>query len=219
MPVPSGLYRRTYAPDPVITYITSIQDITNLTTYTYTAASVGIADFDRLIVVGASSADAAANRTVASITINGLVANLHIAPAGDIHPVGVASLVVPFGTTADIGVTYSGACARSTISIWTITNYASSTPIDAQGIQSGGATSTLNRTFAGVDKCVGVFMASKGNTATCTWVNATERYDTAIETERASAADTKRVTTGNFIVTSNWSSASDGCGLCGALWF
>lgn len=222
MPVPSGLFSRTFTgsanPDPVVTYITGVASTSDLTTYTYAGTSVGTPAFDRLIVVGASTGGNGANRNVASISIDGVPMNLHSAPTGDWHAVGIASLWVPANATANIDVTYNAACTRSQIMVWTITNWGSTTPIDIQGVQSGGGTSTLNRTFTGVNKAVGIFVASKGNAATCTWTNATERYDIAAETSRASGADTKRAAAGSFIVTTTWSSSSEGCGLCGALW-
>jgi hypothetical protein len=105
-----------------LTYVTSVSDTADATTYTFTAASIGAATADRVIVVGCGGS-IVASRTISSVTLGGNAMTAVTTTAAGDSPTGIYSLVVPSGTTATIVVTFSGGVSRCGISIWSLTGW------------------------------------------------------------------------------------------------
>lgn len=213
-----GAFQQNSFGPPTLDYITSSSSTSDLTTYTFSGVSIGTATSDRLVIVGAASTETGGLRTVSSISIGGINGTLHEAPAGDWHPVGLASRAVSSGTTADIVVTFSGGVARCMIFVWTLKNYVSATPYDSDSIQG---TSSISRsvTFNIPAHGVAVYVASKGADTSFTWSSATENANLLVETYRAAGAyKTTTAPITSHVETVTYGVSSGGNGLAGASW-
>lgn len=123
---------------PDLTYIGTTSTTAGATTFTFTNHSIGVAAEDRFVIVCAAGADVTNSRQVSSCTIGGVAATLIARTAnGPDIAVGMYGLVVPAGTTATITVTYNGSCSRSSVSVYTMTGWSSTTPVS-----TGNANST-----------------------------------------------------------------------------
>jgi len=123
------------APPPVVTYISTNVDTNDTTSYSFASQNIGTATDDRYIVV-AAGAHGAANLdcTIASISIGGNAATLHIAPGGTgARALGIGTLLVPTGSTATIAVTTSGTAGVMRIFVATVTGLSLGTAYDTDG--------------------------------------------------------------------------------------
>lgn len=83
-------------------------DATAGTTADYSAAPIGDASSDRLVVVVICSSDSNSIYNISSATIGGIAATIIQSSASSVaRKVGIVYAFVPTGTTADIAVTYS----------------------------------------------------------------------------------------------------------------
>ena len=120
-----------------IDYVTELDNGANLTTYTFTAADIGVADADRtvLIMVGGRVAGTTAF-TISSVTVGGNPATEVIQAtnnAANSNTMGVYAIDVAAGTTADVVATFSRTAVRAAIAIYRCTGIsttANSTHID-----------------------------------------------------------------------------------------
>jgi hypothetical protein len=111
------------APPPANAWIGATNLTTNLTTYTFTAASLGTAHADRYVIVGVASVAGFA-RTISSATIGGVAATLnHNQNLG--FTGRIISAAVPTGATGDVVLTFSGAMTSCAIGVWAAYNIGS----------------------------------------------------------------------------------------------
>ena len=202
----------------VLTYLGSNSSITTATTYTVTAAALGTAAADRSIIVAIAGANS--SRTISSVTVGGVSATINVqyTEAGDNNVVGIATALVPTGTTGDIVVTYSGSQASNQIGWWSATGLTSNAAIatgssNLPGVSQNG-TITLTSVAGGF--FIGV-AGSSGGPATFTWTNATERFDT--NASRAASGADALTTTTSIAVTAACTSTNTNRGFVGATFY
>lgn len=130
---------------PVMTYIGTTSETTGATTFTFTAHAIGTAAADRFVIVCAAGANITTSQTVDSCTIGGNAATLIARTVlSDDLAVGMFGLLVAAGTTATITATYSRSMSRSSISVFTMTGAASTTPRSSGAANSVATSQTLN---------------------------------------------------------------------------
>ncbi|DAB41119.1 MAG TPA: hypothetical protein CFH81_02135 [Sulfurovum sp. UBA12169] len=102
-----------------------------LTTYTFSAVSIGEARSTRKIIVGIAARASSSSRTISSVTVGGISGTLIgyelNTTGGYLSGVYFYLFEVPTGTTADIVIAWSGTMVRCAIGVWTVDNL-SSTP-------------------------------------------------------------------------------------------
>lgn len=158
-----------------ITFTDSVADASDLTTYTFSGRSLGVAAPDRTIVVGAVGAGAAA-RTVSSVTVAGISATIQVQEGSATGATTcLATALVPTGTTGDIVVTFSGGVVRAAIGIWRARD--ANVIVDTGTSTADPSTDTININAGGA-----VFGAAITNAASSySWTNLTELYDQDID--------------------------------------
>lgn len=183
-----------FKPNLEISNTASATDGTDLTTYTFSAQSIGVAESNRFIVVGAAARATANGRTISSVTIGGNSATQIVAVSaddgGNSRAAGLFGLVVPTGTTADIVVTFSGAMTRAGVGIWRIMGLRSAT---AKDTQTDTTSPTLSWTLDIPVGGVGIGVAFMNNNAGTTWTGLTEDFDNVVESNTITGAALKDV--------------------------
>lgn len=179
-----------------LSYVTFVSDATDLTTYTFSGASIGaVKDRRWIIVIPAGQSNATC--TISSVTIGGVTAtSIGSQQTGTPNVViGMHALAVPTGTTADIGVTFSGSVFRCGCAVFSLSSdFAPTTPWDFQ------SDNTVSANALGVTLSVPALgcaiAASFSFTTSATshvWTGVTEDYDTTVE------ANTVGFSGGSFI--------------------
>lgn len=179
-----------------LSFVGTVADDSNLTTYSFATAGIGAADATRRTVVAChwySTGTGAV--TMSSATIGGVAATIHVqaSPAGTTVSPGCAiiSLLNPTGTTSTIAFTLSTTAARAFIGIYRAVDESVASPFAtvSDGTLSSNALDVSLNTPAGwVMAAASISSASAGQTFT--WVGVGENYDTF------SAENTSRYYTG-----------------------
>lgn len=139
----------------------------NQTTYTFSSRAIGTASGDRLVIVSVAGNAAAGSVTLDDLTAGGVSMNLHVnavSVTGTSHAIaGIASLLVPAGTTSSIVVTFSGTVQNCAVKVYTLKDYFSATPFGT-GSDTTAAAATLapNCNTAQNGVCVGAAAAKDG---------------------------------------------------------
>lgn len=121
-------------------FLASATSGTDLTTYTFSAQTLGTAAGDRYIVlvIGGDSSDGA-SKTVSSVTVQGITATLLSTQYSvERDTMAMAIVAVPTGTTGDIVVTWSATMRNMGVGWWRVTGLSSATPYDFDGAARTG---------------------------------------------------------------------------------
>jgi len=119
-------------------YIGAVSNTTGATTYTFTAANIGTATSDRVIVVGVML-NSSTNRTVSSVTLGGN-AMTSIVGTNSASNTALFRISVASGTTADIVVTGSGASNGCYVVIYSLTGWGTVTTYNSNSATGSSAT-------------------------------------------------------------------------------
>lgn len=209
---------------PTLTFKTSSVSSSDLDTYTFSSLSIGTASTTRLVIAVcfAQNDNAAAGVAPTSVTIGGVAATIHVSGLGtsaNESSVAIASAVVPTGTTASVVVVYPDSQARAGVAVYTLTGYESATPIRT-GSNTADAKTTASLNMVAFSTQVGVVGSSNrfAGSTTCTWTNATEASDEALESSQGSASSAYLDGTAGVVeVLSTWDQAGD-LAIAGAVW-
>lgn len=180
---------------PAITYTDTAVDTNDLSSYTFTARSIGTAAADRRIIVGifarssVSTTIAVSGVTVAGITAAVVPGTPAGGPNGSVSTETSLWIVdVPTGTTGDIVVTLNNTGSRCAIALWSATGIVGS-PSDVATYFVSGSNNTIS---LNADVLTGSIVVAIGgcnsSAVTMTWTGATEDVDAAVETSRYTAA-------------------------------
>jgi hypothetical protein len=135
------------------------------------------------VLVAVITAGGMASGTIDSVTIGGVSAPVRVQAASGQVAVGIASAVVPTGTSGDVAVTFSESPEEMSVALWSITGADSAIPRDTDSRTTAGAL-TLD--------CLDGGAVIGGNTnlsnRTTTWADATEQYDAGVTPYRYSGA-------------------------------
>jgi len=160
-----------------ITYLDTVIESANQTTYTFSGVGIGAAGGNRTICVAAFSEGTSAPRVVGSISVGGSAATIHAsANSNNVNwPVSLASVKFTSGTTADIIVVMDGSARSCCIAIWDVRNVGSISDTGNSAV-SGPDPSVADITVQADGGLIGAAHAG-GSTNTFTWTNLTERFD------------------------------------------
>lgn len=187
-----------------ITFLQLAKSSTDLTTYTFSAQSVGTAAADRYIICGVSgrSSDGGA-RTISSVTIGGVTATLNVQMVNSGNVQGIACALVPTGTTADVVVVFSSTMTNADIALYSTSGLTSTSANDTGTSTANVGTYALNVAAGGVAVAL---MKSDDETSVATWAGLTETYDEADANSNdiSGAAAAFATTQTNLTVSCTW---------------
>jgi hypothetical protein len=209
---------------PVLTYVESREIPTNTTSpYNFTSVSLGAAASDRRVVVVVTGwRDGSTSSVPTSITIAGVSATIHASAAGvsGVTPsLVIASALVPAGTTGNIVVAYPNRQLGCILHVYTLTGYASATPVETDAAQANSATSISVDTNV-EDGQVGLVASCQyhnGGTSNATWTNATQEA-ALVGSDANGTQSVARLASGNLTRTASWSVASRDLCIAAAVW-
>ena len=172
----------------------------------------------------AVQSEASASRSITSVTINGTNANFIVSDSISSSPVFIRANLYWFRTTAssfDIVTTFSGTVLRGGFALWSIENVNSDTPVQIGTSQTiAGGSTTLSTTFSTgfVGSDVGIIVQTNGTqNSNITWTNATERYESTVESlVNFGGADFIVPDGNNYTVTTNFNTSA--AVSVGAIW-
>lgn len=177
-----------------LTYVTNLVNVSNLTTYTFTSASIGTAAAGRRIIVAIAYYSGTTSATISSVTVAGLscTAISNSTVANEFNAVFI-SPVIASGTTANIVVTASNVCDNLGIGVYTLNgtgNYSITNNVNYQVVAKGLYTTNNSVTATVANYNIGnsILWASRGRSAHAgTWsfsgtIPVTENYDSTVET-------------------------------------
>ena len=159
-------------------FLQSVVDLVDRTTYTFSSQNLGVAAASRRIVVGIGGRIASGTLTVDSVTIGGVTATILTPQASNTTSgtttVALAIADVPTGTTGDIVVVFNTACLRCIVHAYRVVDIDSATPSDSDSSVASNPTCNLDIPAGGI----AIGFAAVGNaSATWTWTGLTERED------------------------------------------
>lgn len=157
-------------------FVAVTDNTANLTTYTFSAHSLGTAAGDRKIVVAAMGTGGSPGG-VSSLTVAGVSAASVIEATNGAQTVSMWIADVPTGATGDIVVTFAAGKNRCGIAVYALYGAGSSTAFDTGSATADPYSDTLNVPANGV----AIAAAADTNNTTATWTGLTEDSDTAIE--------------------------------------
>lgn len=205
------------ASGPTITYLGTYASAGDSTTYS-TTIDVGTINSPTILVMGCIGYDSFESHSFTAASIGGSAATTAINVSG--YPSGIFYRVVSSGgnTTFSFTVTaVSWPLQRGVIHCWKIENYLSSTPTDTDYISS--YASSLSRSIDVSAGGVIIAHALSKNTGGVSWTNATERYDSTVDSStRMTAADQQLSTAASGYTVTSTFGGSNACILLCASW-
>jgi hypothetical protein len=161
-----------------LNYIGAVSNTTGATTYTFTAANIGTATSDRVIVVGVML-NSSTNRTVSSVTLGGN-AMTSIVGTNSASNTALFRISVASGTTADIVVTGSGASNGCYVVIYSLTGWGTVTTYNSNSATGSSATISTTIDTASGGAVIGIqnrFNTGSVTTAGFTTQNVNTTFD------------------------------------------
>jgi hypothetical protein len=172
----------------------------------------------------AVQSEASASRSITSVTINGTNANFIESNSISSSPIFIRANLYWFRTTAssfDIVATFSGTVLRGGFALWSIENVNSDTPVQtATSSTSSVAVTSLETTFSTlfVGGDVGIIVQTNGTeNSNISWTNATERYESTVESLVNFGGADFTVPDGNNYTVTTFFNSSTAIGV-GAIW-
>lgn len=207
--------RRRGSGPATVTYVTTIDDTSDATTYTFASANIG---GPGLIVVGFQW-EATASRSLSSATIGGNAASIIQNGGGVEAGAALFALRVAAGATATIAATLSGGAIRSSIGIWNVNGQQSDTPTASGQSASNSSTTSRQVDLNVLSGGVAIAMLGLNAPSAVTWTGATKRFDAAVETNsQKSGADYANAGADEAAHSIIASFSSTNGGLCAASW-
>lgn len=175
MALTAAIYAR---PNPTLVFLGSTFSASDLTTYTFSAQSLGKPDHCRTIIVGVHSEDAATNYSISSITVQDIAATSAVS-IGTSPAIKAAIWTAPVrsGWIGDVVITFSEAITCCGISLWAAYNLRSNTLTDSNTSATDAGPTAVSTHAHGIVIAVST-NAAAGDT--CTWTGGpglTEQYD------------------------------------------
>ena len=204
----------TGVPAPVINYVTTANDNTNLTTYTFNSVSFGTAAAARYTVVCVGGLDTAGTFSVASATINGIAATrFGNAGASSLDVTASACFIAanPTGTSGTITATFSEGITSASIVVYRLINLAESgAAADHSGFVGSANTACPynNYTATGPSVMVVFAFANSSSAITPDYASVFSAFGTVEDTNQFDTTDNTVWTSGSSAIAGNLSSTS-----------
>ena len=161
---------------PIGSFLGANTNNSDLTTYTFSGESLGVADSDRVIAVGIHGRSGGAGGSISSVTIGGVSATI-IQATESATKCGLAYASVPSGATGAIVVTFNTGQLGCTIGKWRVVTGTPGPVSSNTATGVGAAPISFATTVPAGGFGIAVASAQAGTRA-FSWTNATERYDT-----------------------------------------
>jgi len=197
---------------PTGSYVSSAQDASSLTTYTFSSQSIGTANTDRQVFVSISGKQASGSGlNISSCTIGGVTANVITEQqSSDATVVGWAYANVPTGTTGDIVVTFDAGAQNAAIDVFTTT--IANPVVWADNGAANNATSltaSINTPTSDGFILAAAAHTDSSNTATVAWTgDVTESADNKYDTSVGHSSALGTASSGSGSVTVTWDGGS-----------
>lgn len=203
-----------------VSFVTTVKDVVDRVTYTFTGVSLGAAASDRKVVVAISGRPNA--ETVSTVTIQGITAT-NVVNTTAVETDGQAGLWqadVPTGTTGNIVVTFSGVGSEYCgVGVFRVIGAATAAHATAKQIDTEPSTNTITIPANGV--CISM----RGDTAASSepygWTNLTEKYDenvAAAEGDHTGASDAFATLQTSRVLTCDATGLGDNIAMVSASW-
>lgn len=165
-----------------VTYITSTQSTSALTTYTFSNISIGSANTSRRVIVAATGRAGLGSRQISTVTLDGVTMNrvLQANTAVTASCAGIFELNKDTGTTGNVVVTWSAGANVTHVSIYTATGTGHTILAGlANGATSNPAsdTSTVSTNVLAGDTVIAVATHSESGISAFTWTGLTKDVD------------------------------------------
>jgi hypothetical protein len=197
-----------------VDYVTSANNSTTLTTYTFSGVSLGSTGSNRQIIVGISSSTGTAGRAISSVTVAGVSATSLVflnRGGGDSRISAIWIANVPTDTSGDIVVTFSGSMGRCGITVYAGRNLTSNTP---QATNTSSTSSPLTLSLTGTTAGFIVAQAMTQNAGeTFTWTGLTRNINVTVGSLTMSSASTNRASGGSVTITAAYTGGDDTAGV------
>ncbi len=148
----------------------------NSTTFTFTAQNLGAEDAGRYIVVCCGARLGATARTITSVTVGGVTADIAVTTNTTTAGAGVAIALVPTGATGDVVVTWSGFASGCVIQLYRVLGIGGTAASDTDTSSAADPSVSLDVPAGGV--AFGTAVCST-NASSASWSGLTEDYDAA----------------------------------------
>lgn len=149
---------------PTCTYVDGRESAATLTNYSFSSVNLGAPSPTRLIVVCVAGYRDAGG-TVASATIGGVTATIHLNTSIGNGSIATISAIVPTGETGTVTINWSTLQAATTIDVYAIDNIKSTTP-DFTAVDT---TSPLSQSITYDPNTIVIAHAKTYTTGSFTW--------------------------------------------------
>lgn len=151
-------------PPPTCAYVDGKEDPATLTNYSFTGVNFGAPSSTRRIVVCIAGYRDAGG-TVASATIGGIAATIHLNTSLGNGSIAIVSAVVPTGTSGTVVINWSILQAATTIDVYAVDNIKSTIPT----LTAVDTTSPLSQNISHDPNTVVIAHAKTYTTGSFTW--------------------------------------------------
>lgn len=159
-------------PDATVSHTATVNDGSDLTTYTFAGASIGTAAANRTILVGIAHNAV----DISTVTVGGSSASSVVTLGGANRRCSIWQVDLATGTTADIEITFASGAQDCGVDVWAAYGILSAAN-DTQTSTANPMSATLSIPAGGI--AVGIATCFSGS-ATYTWANLTEDSDQVI---------------------------------------
>jgi hypothetical protein len=190
-------------------YISTVEDNTNKTTYTFAGRSLGAEGNQRKIAITVTGTGGAVDRTISSVSVAGVAGvqivqeYINVSSLSRVSAIFLAN--VPTGTTGNVVVTGTGAFANCRIGVYAIRGL---DEMKAIATNQSSSSSTTSRTLSLTSNEAGCAIACANyGSGTATWSGLTSNYDAAMGGDKATGASENFTTSGTKSITVTISSS------------
>lgn len=223
-----------YSP-PTLQYLATVTNTSQQSSTSFNNISTGTASSDRLIVAIVYGSAYLSDILITSVVVDSVTMNLHSVDkqppgsTGNYPPtVGIASLLIPSGTTCNVVINFSGTTGRTGLALYSLKNYTSAIPKSVIKISSnnglvssgsishpnylrgtiiGGGTATYNsgnRPFTAIsnnaliDDSTSISVTPSSTSGATGVTNMTKNFDAVIEVGSSGAQNSTIFMLGNW---------------------
>lgn len=128
-----------------VTYVTTVTDVNNLDIYSFSSASIGSTADGRMTIAVPFAPGGAANSSISGVTMNGspMTAQVRATGGTENNNVGIFTLFVSSGTTANFQVTYNSTQQRSGLHIYRAVAVSTGTTYDTASVGTSSLGSSV----------------------------------------------------------------------------
>lgn len=187
-----------------VSYLQLAIDTTDLTAYTFSTQSFGVAASNRFIICGTYGRSQSGGATsLSSITIGGITATINTSIGSSGSYTGLACAAVPAGASGDVVVTWADTMGACKCALWRAIGLNSTTAFDTIANADTPTSGTIDVQNLGI--IIGMASEDVDLTASVTWTGLTEAFEESATFNASSgAADAFATGETNRTITADW---------------